>query len=149
MYPSNIVTAAAHTHLLLTYLLLAHCVCLAGLAGEDWVGSAADGTAWICQTGQQQSPVNLPASADAAAPLDASHKASWVLGSLTANGSNVGVANNGHSVQVFWQDAGFEPYVSLVVQGEGGGVCLQVDAELLAPCRACLQVDAEPLAPCT
>jgi hypothetical protein len=62
-------------------------------------------------------------SADAAAPLDASHKASWQLGSLTANGSNLGVANNGHSVQVFWQDPAFEPYVSLVVQGEASCAC--------------------------
>ncbi|KAF6251162.1 alpha carbonic anhydrase [Scenedesmus sp. NREL 46B-D3] len=87
-----------------------------GLAGEDWVGTAADGSAWACQSGQQQSPVNLPVSPDAAAPLDALHKASWALGSLTANGSNVRVANDGHGVQVFWQDPSFKPYISLVVQ---------------------------------
>ncbi|WIA40595.1 hypothetical protein OEZ86_013935 [Tetradesmus obliquus] len=87
-----------------------------GLAGEDWAGSEPDGSTWLCQSGQQQSPVNLPTSPDAAAPLDASHKASWQLGSLTANGSNVGVANNGHNVQVSWQDPSFEPYLSLVVQ---------------------------------
>ncbi|WIA20305.1 hypothetical protein OEZ85_006137 [Tetradesmus obliquus] len=87
-----------------------------GLAGEDWAGSEPDGSTWLCQSGQQQSPVNLPTSPDAAAPLDASHKASWQLGSLAANGSNVGVANNGHNVQVFWQDPSFEPYLSLVVQ---------------------------------
>jgi carbonic anhydrase len=123
---SKIIAAAAHVHPPFTYLMMARCMYLAGLAGEDWLGSDADGTAWICQTGQQQSPVNLPASADAAAPLDASHKASWVLGSLTATGSNVGVANNGHSVQLFWQDAGFEPYVNLVVQGEGGAEVMNV-----------------------
>uniref|UniRef100_A0A383VPS2 Carbonic anhydrase n=1 Tax=Tetradesmus obliquus TaxID=3088 RepID=A0A383VPS2_TETOB len=87
-----------------------------GLAGEDWAGSEPDGSTWLCQSGQQQSPVNLPTSPDAAAPLDASHKASWQLGSLTANGSNVGIANNGHNVQVSWQDPSFEPYLSLVVQ---------------------------------
>ncbi|KAF6251165.1 hypothetical protein COO60DRAFT_1645359 [Scenedesmus sp. NREL 46B-D3] len=57
-----------------------------------------------------------PVSPDAAAPLDALHKASWALGSLTANGSNVRVANDGHGVQVFWQDPSFKPYISLVVQ---------------------------------
>jgi hypothetical protein len=103
---------------------------LAGLAGEDWVGTEADGSPWICQSGQQQSPVNLPTAADAAAPLDASHKASWVLGGLTANGSNVGVSNNGHSVQLFWQDPGFEPYVSLVVQGEASCACTLVSLGL-------------------
>eukprot|EP00882_Tetradesmus_deserticola_P012939 GHRQ01013715.1.p1 GENE.GHRQ01013715.1~~GHRQ01013715.1.p1 ORF type:complete len:210 (+),score=68.54 GHRQ01013715.1:255-884(+) len=100
-----------------------------GMAGEDWIGNEADGSAWICQSGQQQSPINLPVSSDAAEPLDASHKATWALGSLAANGSNVRVANNGHSVQVLWQDPSFKPYISLVVQaGQALGSSLQLRA---------------------
>lgn len=92
----------------------------ADAAGQDWVGSDAAGKPWVCTTGQQQSPVNLPVESVAAVAVANEHITTFDLGVLASNGSNVAVANNGHSVQVSWpqQQPGFSPTVSVSIQGE-------------------------------
>ncbi|KAF8055645.1 CAH2 [Scenedesmus sp. PABB004] len=80
-------------------------------AGADWEGRDAAGAPWVCLTGTQQSPVNLAPAA--AAPL--AHAARFSLGALPSNGSNVAVANTGHSVQVFWDDDAFAPRLTVPI----------------------------------
>eukprot|EP00775_Hariotina_reticulata_P005414 gene5414-5647_t len=86
-------------------------------AGDDWLGTDAAGTPWICLTGKQQSPVNLPVTAGTSSTAIApEHVTSWQLGTLTSNGSNVAIANNGHSVQLSWSDPAAAPKVMVALQ---------------------------------
>lgn len=92
----------------------------AGQFGDDWDGTDADGKPWTCLTGQQQSPTNLPTAAAAVTLLDATHRSIFELGFLVANGSNVRVMNNGHTVGVAWSDQVFAPKITIAVQGGPG-----------------------------
>jgi hypothetical protein len=107
------------------------------------------GTPWVCASGQQQSPINLPAAAfaggaaDPAAaasssssssggsagsagsvavlPVSEAHATLFELGAIASNGSNIVVANTGHTVQVSWalqeQQGGAAPSISIAVRG--------------------------------
>lgn len=113
-------------------LRAARCCCTlplwaaADALGSDWVGVDAAGKPWTCATGQQQSPINLPAGASAAVravPND--QRALYELGTLASNGSNVVVSNTGHTVQVSWAlpaaagggGSGTAPKVTIAVRG--------------------------------
>jgi hypothetical protein len=50
-------------------------------------------------------------------PLATRHRATYDLGAVSSNGSNVLVVNNGQSVQVSWTQAGFDPAVKFAVKG--------------------------------
>lgn len=100
-------------------LTACHCgLCPADQSGDDWSGTDAQGDPWVCLTGQQQSPVNLPTAATAVSLLDATHRSIFQLGSMVSNGSNIRVRNSGHSVEVAWNDPNFAPKISIVVQGK-------------------------------
>jgi len=87
-------------------------------AGDNWLGTDATGKPWVCLTGKRQSPVNLPLTGGAPSTVIApEHAINWQLGTLTSNGSNIAVANNGHSVQLSWTDPAAAPKISVVLQG--------------------------------
>lgn len=81
------------------------------------MGTDGSGKPWVCTTGKHQSPINILTSAAATKPLATEHKATYELGAVSSNGSNVLVVNNGQGVQVSWTQAGFAPVVKFVVKG--------------------------------
>lgn len=82
-------------------------------AGADWVGKDSKGDSWSCLTGSKQSPINIVSSNSPR--VSPGHQTKIDLGTLTSNGSNVEVINNGHTVQVEWVDSKFTPLVSIVL----------------------------------
>lgn len=102
------------------------CLCVAAAvvfcavdgAGDDWVGVDGSGKPWVCTTGKEQSPINIVAPAAAAALLVTEHRVQYELGVVASNGSNIRVANNGHSVQVSWPGVATPPKVTITVKGE-------------------------------
>lgn len=88
-------------------------------AGDDWVGVDGAGKPWVCTTGTAQSPINIVTSAAATAALANEHRVQYELGAVASNGSNIRLANNGHSVQVSWTGAAVTPKLTITVKGEG------------------------------
>lgn len=98
------------------------------------MGSDDSGKPWVCTTGKQQSPINILTSGAATRTLANEHRATYELGAVSSNGSNVVLVNDGHSVQVSWTRAGFDPKITITVKGRlmfaaakaaaGGVVCL-------------------------
>lgn len=75
-----------------------------GFRGDDWVGVDGTNTSWSCTTGKKQSPINIVGASTMSKGISAL-RTSWSYNQLVANGSNVKVYNNGHTIQVQW-DAG-------------------------------------------
>uniref|UniRef100_A0A7S0R8K9 carbonic anhydrase n=2 Tax=Chlamydomonas leiostraca TaxID=1034604 RepID=A0A7S0R8K9_9CHLO len=86
-------------------------------AGLDWHGKAADGSPWVCHSGGQQSPLNIP-PASALPRLPAEAVAQLDLGVLLSNGTNIQVINNGHTIQV--ESSGWRGVSNITVAVPGG-----------------------------
>lgn len=85
-------------------------------SGADWNGTDAEGQPWLCLTGYSQSPINI-ATYQGLPAISSANAAAFDLGVLTSNGSNVAVINNGHTVQLQWEDQGWAPSLTFAVPG--------------------------------
>lgn len=79
--------------------------------GENWAGVDKFGKPWVCVTGKEQTPINIPRSmtsplaGPAAGTVPKAANSLFNYGSLTSNGSDINVLNNGHTIQVEFKGA--------------------------------------------
>jgi hypothetical protein len=85
----------------------------------------------MCTTGKQQSPINILTSSSVTKALASEQRVTYDLGALVSNGSNVIITNNGHSVQVTWDQPGFKPGVTITVKGMCAGHCGALRTQLM------------------
>lgn len=100
-------------------------------AGDDWVGQDGLGKPWMCTTGKQQSPINILTTSSVTKALATEQRVTYDLGAVVSNGSNVIISNNGHSVQVTWDQPAFKPGVTITVKGTCSGHCGVLHTQLV------------------
>lgn len=113
-----------HRLLLMLFAVCWRCCAIvehADSAGDDWVGQDGSGRPWVCTTGKQQSPINILTTASVSKALPTEQRVTYNLGAVVSNGSNIVITNDGHSVQITWDQPGFTPGVTITVKGMCAG----------------------------